>query len=168
RQKQTVLVNYERLKIEKENRLSASRADEYIRNFLENETLPTADDEYALHAQFLPEISLAEINKLAAEWFPKTERNRLVVVTAPEKAGVVVPDAAKLAAVLRSAPNKELKPYVDTVANAVLLESVPEPGTITKTTTNDAAGLTEWQLSNGVRVVLKPTDFRADEILFRA
>jgi zinc protease len=67
RQKQTVLVGYERLKVEQANRLSNSRADEYIRNFLDNETLPTADEEYALHQRFLPDITLAEINKLAAE-----------------------------------------------------------------------------------------------------
>ena len=168
RQKQSVLVNYERLKVEKENRLSVSRADEYIRNFLDNETLPTADDEYALHQRFLPEITLAEINQLAGEWFPKVNRNRLVVVTAPEKAGVTVPDEQKLATVLKTATTKELKPYVDSLASSVLLDSTPEPGTITKTTIREAAGITEWELSNGVKVVLRPTDFRADEILFRA
>lgn len=168
RQKQSVLVNYERLKVEKENRLSNSRADEYIRNFLDNETLPTADDEYTLHQRFLPEITLAEINKLAGEWFPKTNRNRLVVVTAPEKVGVTVPDEQKLASALNAATAKELKPYVDSLASAVLLDAVPEPGTITKTTIKESAGITEWELSNGVKVVLRPTDFRADEILFRA
>jgi len=168
RQKQSVLVNYERLKVEKENRLSNSRADEYIRNFLDNETLPTADDEYALHQRFLPEITLAEINKLASEWFPKEGRNRLVVVTAPEKTGVTVPDEQKLANVLKAATAKELKPYVDSLASSVLLDSTPEPGTITKTTIRENIGITEWELSNGVKVVLKSTDFRADEILFRA
>jgi len=168
RQKQSVLVNYERLKVEKENRLSASRADEYIRNFLDNETLPTADDEYALHQRFLGEITLPEINRLAGEWFPQSERNRLVVVMAPEKSGVAIPDQQKLAAVLKAAPARELKPYVDTLASSVLLEPMPEPGTITKTTIRESAGITEWELSNGVTVVLKPTDFRADEIIFRA
>jgi zinc protease len=146
--------------------MSASRADEYVRNFLQNETLPTADDEYALHKRFLPEITLAEINKLAREWFP--DRNRAVVVTSPAKAGVVTPDESKLAAVIKAATGKELKPYVDTVAAAVLLETIPAPGTIVKNTTKEAVGITEWELSNGVKVVLKPTTFREDEILFRA
>jgi zinc protease len=166
RQKQNVLRSYERMVAEKENRVSASRADEYVRNFLENETLPSADDEYALHKQFLPGITLEEINKLAKEWFP--EQNRLVVVTAPQKAGLVIPDEAKLASVIKAAPSKELKPYVDTLASAALLESLPAPGTIAKTTTKEAIGITEWELSNGVKVVLKPTTFKADEILFRA
>lgn len=166
RQKQSVLRNLERQVAEKENRVSASRADEYIRNFLENESLPTADDEYALHKRFLPEITLDEVNKLAREWFP--DKNRVVVVTAPQKSGLVIPDEAKLSAVIKAAPTKELKAYVDSVAASALLDSVPTAGTIAKTSTKEAIGITELELSNGVKVVLKPTTFKADEILFRA
>jgi zinc protease len=166
RQKQNVLLNYQRNALEKENRLAASRADEYVRNFLQDETLPTADDEYALQKRFLPGITLDEINKLAREWFP--DRNRTVVIQAPEKNGLVLPDQTKLAAVIKTAATKDLKPYVDTVANTALLESPPTPGTIARTITKDELGITEWELSNGVRVILKPTTFMEDEILFRA
>jgi len=166
RQKQAVLRNYERLALEKENREAGSRASEYVRNFLQDETLPSADDEYALHKRFLPEITLDEINKLAREWFP--DRDRTVVVNAPEKSGLAVPDQSKLAAVIKNAAAKELKPYVDTVASAALVESPPTPGTVVKTATREAIGITEWELSNGVKVVLKPTTFREDEILLRA
>src|SRR6201988_3535173 len=121
RQKENVLRNYERQALEKDNTLASSRAGEYVRNFLINETLPSADDEYALHQRFLPEITLAEINKLANEWYPKSDRNRLVIVTAPDKPGLAVPDQAKLATVLKAAPAKELKPYVDSVASSALL-----------------------------------------------
>jgi zinc protease len=166
RQKQATLRNYERLAMEKENREAGSRASEYIRNFLQDETLPSADDEYALHKRFLPEITLGEINKLAGEWFP--DRNRTVVINAPEKSGLVVPDQSKLAAVIKNAAAKELKPYVDTVASAALVESLPTPGAVVKASATDAVGIIEWELSNGVKVVLKPTTFKEDEILFRA
>ena len=166
RQKQNVLRGYERYVAEKDNTLAASRADEYVRNFLENETLPSAEDEYALHQRLLPGITLDEINKLAKEWFP--DRNRLVVVRAPEKSGLAVPDETKLAALMKAASAKELKPYVDSLSTAALLEALPTPGSIARTTTKEAAGITEWELSNGVKVVLKPTTFKADEILFRA
>ena len=79
-----------------------------------------------------------------------------------------VPDEAKLAAVIKASAAKDLKPYVDTIGNAVLLESPPAPGKIAKTATKDAIGITEWELSNGVKVILKPTTFKEDEILFRA
>ncbi|HEY0723732.1 MAG TPA: insulinase family protein, partial [Pyrinomonadaceae bacterium] len=168
RQKASVLRNYERNALEKDNTLAVNRAGEYVRNFLIDETLPSADDEYALHQRFLPEITLAEINKLAREWFPVSNQNRLVIVTAPQKDGVTVPDEAKLASIIKESNSAEVKPYVDTVASAVLLESLPAPGKIVKTGTNDKVGLTMWELANGVKVVLKPTTFRADEIIFRA
>ena len=166
RQRKSVLVAYQRQAAENENRVSGSRADEYIRNFLENETLPSADDEYALHQRFLPGVTLDEINKLAREWY--SERNRLVFVIAPQKSGLVIPDESKLAAVLKTASAKELKPYVDMVSTAALLDSIPTPGTITKTAARESFGITEWELSNGARVILKPTTLRTDEILFRA
>ena len=166
RQKQSVLRQYERSAIEKENRESAARASEYQRNFLTGEPLPSADDEYNLHKKFLPEITLADVNKLAKEWFP--DRNRLVIIEAPEKAGLTLPDQTKLAAVMKAAPTKDLKAYVDTVANATLIEAAPVAGKVVKTATKDAVGITEWELSNGVKVVLKPTTFKEDEIVFRA
>jgi zinc protease len=166
RQKQSVLRNYERLALEKENRVSASRADEYVRNFLADESLPNADDEYALHKRFLPGVTLDEINKIAREWFP--DRNRIITVRAPEKTGLVIPDQSKLAAVLKAAGAKDLKPYVDAIAGATLLDSMPTPGKVSKSVTKESVGITEWELSNGVKVVLKPTTFREDEILLRA
>ncbi len=79
-----------------------------------------------------------------------------------------MPTEARLAAAMRSAGGANLTAYVDTVANTPLLEPLPAPGRVVKTTTRDAIGITEWELSNGVRVVLKPTDVKQDEVVFRA
>lgn len=166
RQKQDVLRNYEQYALEKETTESGQRAAEYIRNFLDEEPLPSPDDEYSLQKRFLPGITLDEVNKLAKEWFP--DRNRMVIVEAPEKAGLAIPDQAKLAAVIKSAGTKDLKAYVDSATGSALLEPAPTAGTVTKTVTKEALGITEWELSNGVRVILKPTNFKEDEILFRA
>jgi zinc protease len=166
RQKQTMLRARERALAEKDNVQSAARADEYVRNFLVGETLPSLDDEYALVARFVADITLDDINRMAKEWYPDT--NRMVVVRAPEKAGVAVPDEAALAAVLKAVPAQTLAAYVDIVASAVLLDARPEPAPVVRTSTNEAAGVIEWELANGVKVVLKPTTFKQDEILFRA
>ena len=166
RQKVNVLRSYERMMAERDTRVSASRADEYVRNFLADETLPSAEDEYALHQRLLPTITLDEVNKLAREWFP--DNNRIVILSAPDKPGLVLPDEAKLARVMREAEEKELKPYVDTAAAATLLDAAPAGGTVTRTAAKDAIGITEWELSNGVKVVLKPTTFKEDEVLFTA
>lgn len=166
RQKQNILRNYEQYALEKENTESGDRASEYIRNFLDEEPLPSPDHEFDLQKRFLPGITLDEVNKLAKEWFP--DRNRMVIVEAPEKAGLVIPDQAKLAAVIKSAATKDLKAYVDSATGTTLLESAPAPGAVTKTSTRENLGITEWELSNGVKVILKPTNFKEDEIVFRA
>ena len=166
RQKRNVLRNYERLLVEKDTRDSAILAAEYIRNFTTDETIPGIANEYALHQRFLPEITLEEVNALAKD--STGDRNRVVLVNAPEKPGLVAPDEAKLAAVIKAATAAEVTAYVDTVGTRPILDSIPEPRAVVKTTTREAYGITEWDLANGVKVVLKPTTFKEDEVLVRA
>jgi zinc protease len=165
REKQAMMLAYERVVTESPDRESASRADEYTRNFLEGEALPTIWQELAFHRRFVPGITLAEVNALAREWF--ADRNRLIVVSAPEAAGVVLPDQARLAEVVKAASLKPLDRYVDTAGSGPLVEAAPARGSIARTTER-AAGIVEWTLSNGATVVLKPTRFKEDQILFRA
>jgi zinc protease len=166
RQKREVLRTYERLFAEKDKHESATLAAEYIRNFTQDEDIPGIAFEYALHQRFLPEITLEEVNKVGKGW--TGDRSRVVLVSAPQKEAVAVPDETKLAAVMKGVAEKKIEAYVDTAANASLLDSPPKGGTIAKTATKDAYGITEWELSNGVKVVLKPTNYKADEVVFRA
>jgi zinc protease len=166
RAKQAMMLSYERAVTESPDRESPSRADEYTRNFLQSEALPTIWQELAFHRRFLPGITLAEVNKLTEDWFP--EDNRLIVLTAPATAGVVLPDERQLAAAVRAASPNRLTAYIDTAAGETLMESKPASGTIVKTTEHPEAGITEWTLSNGATVVLKPTTLREDQILFQA
>ena len=166
RVKTNIMRGFERAVIEKDNTPSSSLADEYVRNFTEKEPIPGIEYETALNARFLPQITLAEVNALAKQWVP--DKNRVVLVNAPEKAGLTIPDQTKLTGVISSAAGKTLTAYVDTVGTQPLMENAPTRGEITKTTTKDTFGITEWELSNGVKVVLKPTTFKEDEVLFQA
>lgn len=166
RQKRDALRSFERLNAEKDKQESQLFASEYIRNFTQREPIPGIAYEYELYKRFLPEITLDEINKLGKAW--TGDRSRVVMVSTPQKEGLSVPDEPKLAAVIKTAAGKEIKPYVDTVGNQPLLDKIPEPGKIIKTGTKEAFGITEWELSNGVKVVFKPTNYKQDEIVFRA
>ena len=127
---------------------------------------PTIWQELAFHRRFLPGITLAEINALAAQWFPA--QNRLVIVTGPEAAGVALPDETQLAAAIRTASARPVDRYVDDGADQVLMPTLPAKGSIVKVTPRPEAGIIEWTLSNGATVVLKPTTLKEDQILFRA
>jgi zinc protease len=166
RAKVAIMANSERVTAESPDRESESRADEYTRNFLEDEALPTIWQELAFHRRLVPGITLTEINALANDWFP--EQNRLVIVAAPDLASVKLPAEAQLAAAVRTASAKHLEAYVDATAGQALMDKTPARGSITKTTEHPEAGITEWTLSNGATVVLKPTKLREDQILFRA
>jgi zinc protease len=164
RPKLNIMAGLDRAVREKDNTPAASIAGELARHVTDREPVPGITYEYELYKRFLPQITLAEVNALAKNWVP--DRNRVVTVSAPEKDGM--PDEKRLASVIALAAAKDITPYVDTLDAAPLLDPLPAPGTIRKTTTKAEFGITEWELANGVKVVLKPTDFREDEILFRA
>jgi zinc protease len=166
REKRTLLRLYEQATTEKTSQDSAPLADEYIRNYLTDESIPGIAWEYEQHQKFLPAISLAEVNALAHEW--NGDKNRVIVLFAPDQPGVTVPTEARLRSIVGAVVAKKIDAPVDAVHTDVLLATLPKPGSIVKTSTNAAAGTTEWVLSNGVRVVLKPTTFKQDEVVFRA
>lgn len=167
RAKTNVMTGIERALKEKENTPAASIAGELVRHVTEGETVPGIEYEHGLFRRFLPEITLAEVNALAKTWVP--DGNRVITIAAPEKEGFKVPTEEQLVEVIASvAARKDLTAYEDTSSAAPLLDPLPAPGTIAKTATLDKFGITEWTLSNGVKVVLMPTTFKEDEIQFRA
>jgi zinc protease len=156
----------ERALAEQHTQPSGSFATEYVNHFLQQEPIPGIVYEHALYERFLPGITLEELNALAKSWLPADDR--VVVVSAPEKPDAKIPGEAQLEAVMAAAAKKEIAPYVDATDETPLLAELPKPGTIESTKEIDYAGVTEWRLSNGVSVVLKPTDFKEDEVVVRA
>lgn len=163
-ERQNALRRGDRMLAEQTTRDSSDRAAEYIRNFLTDEALPTTAYEYGMMARFLPEITLAEVNALAAEWF--SPKYRIVIVSAPLKSEGSLPDQAKLEATLTAALSATLAPKSSTVVSRPLMTSLPEPGRILRTTQRPEGGTLEWDLANGIKVVLKPTTVKADEVVF--
>ena len=166
REKESLLRGLSQLMAEKDKRQSRQLADEYIRNFTQAEAFPGLDYEADLTRKVVPGISLTEVNGLAKEWMP--EGNRVVLISAPQKPTLKIPDEATLSAAIKSAASKPLQPYEDTANKAAFFRATPAPGTVTKTNVRAEYGITEWTLSNGVRVAVKPTTFKEDEVMFRA
>lgn len=142
---------------------SGTFAAEYVRVFLEGESMPGIAAELELVRAFLPGIRLEELNRLADEWLQ--DRNRVILVNAPRKEGTAPPTREALLAVFRSVKESEIAAYVDRVQEGPLVAEAPAPGRIVEEKRVEELGVTEWRLSNGVRVVLRPTDFEKDQIL---
>ena len=166
REKQDILRAYERAFAEREKTASAVYANEYVNHFLTGEPAPGIATEYELAKQFLPSITLADVNGLARELI--SDKNRVIVVSAPEKEGLKVPTSAQLLAVFDKVAKSQVTAYTENVSDAPLVAKMPTPSKVVAENKLADVGVTEWRLANGVRVLLKPTDFKADEIRFTA
>jgi len=164
RQKKEMLRFIEQAYKERDKTESAGYASEYGRNFLSGEPIPGIEYEYEMYTRYIPGISLAEINRLADTWI--SDHNRVILVNAPEKPEIRVPGENDILAVMSAVEQKDIKPYVDEVSDLPLVETVPAPSPVESEYTMEDIGVTEWRLANGVRVILKPTDFKNDEIQF--
>lgn len=151
---------------EKNNTESSSFASEYVDHFLNDVPAPGIAYEYPLTQVLMATITLDEVNQLPGRWIIDT--NRVVLVEGPEKAGFIMPSEAEILAVLDEVKARDIDPYEESVSDEPLLSTLPEMGDIVEETSQELLGVTRMVLSNGVKVVLKPTDFKNDEILFAA
>ncbi len=164
--KASVLRSMEQGYAEREKTNSTAYTAEYTRNFLEQEPIPGIAAELELYQTFLPGISLEEVNQVAADWI--TPDNRVILFSAPEKEGLAVPTKEQILAVIRSVDGLKIDRYDDGDLDAPLMAQTPAAGSIAKETVHDELDITEWELSNGIRVFLKTTDFKNDQVLMNA
>ncbi|HET9983615.1 MAG TPA: insulinase family protein [Longimicrobiales bacterium] len=166
REKTDLLRSAERSYAERDKTNSSAFANQYAQAFLREETPLGAADAYALYQKLLPGITLEEVNALARQLVGGEDR--AVLVSAPAKPGVAAPTETALAAVFDRVAAETIAPYADNVAAAPLVAHPPLPGRIASEREIAGVGVREWKLSNGARVLLKSTDFKADQILLRA
>lgn len=166
RARTNTLRGYERAFDERDKTTSDAFVEEYIANFLNNNPYPGIAYETDLTRHLLPLVTLEEVNALARA--PRSARNRTVAITSPDKAGLAVATVADVNRVLAEVATTPVAAYTETVAEGALITSIPTPGRIVTERTFGDLGMTEWTLANGVRVIVKPTDFKDDEMLMRA
>jgi zinc protease len=164
RQKADVLRSYERSFAERDKRESSRLAAEYVRVFLDGEPTPGIAYEYALARRFVPTIELEEVHQVAREWIG--DENRVVLAASPEKDGVRVPDEPALVAVFAAAQAASIEPWAEVDSDQPLLTVEPTAGSVVGREEIPELGVEVWRLSNGARLILKPTDFKDDEVLF--
>lgn len=138
----------------------------YVNHFIFNTPASSVDYACSLLRQLASEITLEEVNAYADSLLDG--RNVVIISTAPEDSTVILPTVEEMETLLAEVKTLPTEPWRDEVADRPLVDHLPSPGSIVAETENAEMGYTEWTLSNGVRVVLKPTDFKKDEILMEA
>jgi len=166
RQKTNQLRMIEKRRDEKDKTESRELMQEFVSNYLYDEPLIGIDNQFELYNLLIPQITLEDVNKISAELLEP--ENRVVLVNTPEKEGVKIPTENELAKVIDKVSNEKISAYVDKVQSSPLVSTMPTPGPVVETTEIKELGITEWTLANGVTVIVKPTDFKNDEIVFSA
>ncbi|MCW3119674.1 MAG: insulinase family protein, partial [Chitinophagaceae bacterium] len=163
RGKKQMLSGFEQLYNNRDKTESSNYVDEYVRSFLQKEPIPGVEKEFQYYQQLLPGIKLQEVNALTT---PLKQNEKLFVsLQGPSSGDTKLPDNATLLANAEKALSAAVKPYEEKAVAAELMKTKPQPGTIVSETKNERLGTTELTLSNGVKVTLKPTDFKNDEII---
>ena len=166
RVKKEILSAYEKSYNERNTVRNIRYAQEYIRHYLDLEPIPGIAWEYEMVQQILPALGVDMLNQIAQNLV--TDENLIISFQAPEDKSVVLPTEAEAVELLAAVKSEEIEAPVEEAIRENLVETAPKAGKIKKTNYVESLGVTEWTLSNGVRVVVKPTIFKQDEILFYA
>jgi zinc protease len=169
RQKQALLKRIEKRFNEKDKTQSGNLAMECVQHFLQDDPMFGIERELALVKEFLPKIRLEDINQLAAKWL--TEENRSLILTAPEKPGLKIPTEAELLKWISEFKTIKTEAYKDQFLDIPLVDDKKINGSkiTNETKINDNnLNVTQLQLANGVRIVIKPTNFQNNQILLNA
>ena len=150
---------------ERNTRKNITLARECIRHFEDGEAMPGMQWEYDFVQAVLPMVSLETVNKVAKALI---HPNPTVAISGPEKEGVNIPSEETILASLAGQSELAIDAPVEEAFDSELVKKAPHKGKIKSVNRNEELGITEWMLSNGIKVVFKPTEFKADEILMRA
>lgn len=147
---------------ERDKRKNEEYVNEYVRHFLDNEPIPGIENEYTIINQIAPAIPVTVLNQIMQELV--TDSNQVVAILAPQKEGLKMPTEDDIKQILKDIKAEKLAAYVDKVSDEPLMKEAPKGGKIVSEKTDDLFDATLLTLSNGVKVIIKKTDFKADEI----
>lgn len=166
RAKEALMQNIESAYKERDKTNSDNYVNEYLNLFLKKEASPGITYEYNFYKDNLGGITLDEVNDVVKKYL--VDINRDIIILGPDKEKENLPDEATVNGWVSDVQNSNITAYVDNVSDKPLLAKKPVAGKVVAEKKLDDIGVVEWTLSNGVKVNLKPTDFKNDEVNFNA
>jgi len=163
---QRMLRQAENSMMEKDNELTEEIAWEYLAAITEDTVILDPEENFRLMNAVAGLVSLEELNGIfkGLTGVP----NFAIEVVGTEKAGVIYPTEQELLTVYEASQEMEMEPYLDKVGDEPFIDKIPQPVRILKEKVHAKAGIKEWKLKNGITIFSKKTDFKQDEVLFKA
>ncbi len=133
-------------------------------NFLSNRYIPSSEDKYEDGAKILENLTLEQVNATIASWV--TDRGWTVLANLPEKEGEEVPTNEDLLAVLEQVKTSEIEAPANDIVKRPLITTELKGSPVAKTESGEFE-TTIWTLENGIKVIFKPSELKADELMLR-
>ncbi|HEV8613314.1 MAG TPA: insulinase family protein [Gemmatimonadales bacterium] len=166
RAKREYLRGLEQAYAERDKTESYAFTGQYIEHFLSGQAIPGIAYDYARTQAVLPAVSLADLNAIAKGWL--SGGAPVILVNTPQKNRAAVPSAEALLGLFAAVKRAEIAPYVETVSAEALVPGALAPAAVVTEKRDTTLGTREWSFANGIRVILKATDFKDDELLLSA
>ncbi len=150
------------------DRRNAEYANVYLENYKKNAPMPDAETEWQLDSMLIKSLDVNTVNAFVQQLL--TPENQVIYIVAPEKEGIVNPTAEEILAIRNNVINSEIEAYADDVVKEPLIaENIKLKGSpVKKSVIDEKLGTIEWTLKNGIKVVVKPSTLKADEVLINA
>lgn len=167
RYRHDMLVSLDNMLKNKDKRQSNRFVNEYVRHFLDNAPYTKLEDEVAFWKETLPKLTVDDMNRYFRSLFSLDGHNVAITVTGPENDTLHLPTRDQMITLFHRIAAEDVAPYVDEVNTQPFLLAEPVPGQVVREYT-DAEGLIHWELSNGMKVIIRHTDFRKDQVLIQS
>jgi len=159
---------YERSLNESSKTPSVSYAEEYIRHFLTDEPIPGIAMEYAIAKRILTNLNADSLSAFAKK-LPYDDHVLLALTGPQPNSSSPLPTPEQLLTVANAAFDKnDGWAYAEAPIAEALMSNKPKGAKVMAETTDATMGTTTWTLANGISVVVKPTNFKNDQVLLEA
>ena len=169
RAQQEILRHAERQYTNRNDVHNDSYAQRYLDNYAEGTPMMDAETEWQLDQMLINSVTVDDINAAYSQ-LVQPNKDMVILARSPKKEGLVIPTEEEIKAVIAEVEASEIAPYADNTVKKPLIDpALKLKGSAVKATTvNESLGFTEWTLKNGIKVVVRPSTLKADEVVINA
>ncbi|MBR5041688.1 MAG: insulinase family protein [Bacteroidales bacterium] len=165
RAKDAIISHYEKSAEGADSRKNSEFVRPLINNFFNNKPYMVPATELQVVKSIMQMLPAAAVNQVAPQLI--TEDNMVIIYNGPKKEGLTDPTEAQLLEVIGSVRASEIAANAEEQIASEFVDPAKLKGGKVKKTASLVKGITEWTLSNGVKVAFLPTDYKKDQVLIR-
>lgn len=147
---------------DRSNRRNGEFVEQCVQNFLEETPIIEPEKELEMVRKLDKTVTIDDVNELAKTII--TNQNQVVTMFGPDKNTFKMPTNSSIENAILKAQKQHYTPYkTQNTLTERLITKLPKPGSI-KSERTYKYGYTEFTLSNGLKVYVRPTNFEPDEV----